>query len=100
MKYAITVDFRLNPGCAAEFLPLIDKNAALSLRDEPGCERFDVLTVDSDADHVLLYEVYADRQAFAAHCETAHFLEFDQVTRALVRDKQVVEFALRAPWRG
>lgn len=100
MKYAIVVDFRLHPGGASEFLPLIDKNASLSLHNEPGCERFDVLTSQADQDRVVLYEIYTDRAAFDEHCLSEHFREFDRAAQVLVQDKQVIEFDLRSPWHG
>ncbi|MDQ3558780.1 MAG: antibiotic biosynthesis monooxygenase, partial [Pseudomonadota bacterium] len=44
MPFAITVDFELAEGAREEFLKLVKANAAASVRDEPGCSRFDVLT--------------------------------------------------------
>ena len=45
-------------------LPLVCANAAASLKGEPECLRFDVLTPLAGGDEVLLYEVYRDRAAF------------------------------------
>ena len=42
-SYAITVEFKLKPGCMDEFLALVRDNAATSVRDEADCSRFDVL---------------------------------------------------------
>lgn len=41
--YVITVEFTLKPGTMRDFRRLIDQNALDSCRDEPGCQRFDVL---------------------------------------------------------
>lgn len=40
---------------------------------EPGCLRFDVVQELEDPARFLLYEVYRDAAAHAAHRETAHF---------------------------
>ena len=42
-SYAITVEFRLKPGCMDAFLTLVRDNAAASVREEAECSRFDVL---------------------------------------------------------
>ena len=100
LRFAITVDFELVEGARDEFLRLVKENAAASVRDEPGCTRFDVLTFRSgaeDHDRVFLYEIYEDRAAFEAHVRTAHFKSFDAATKAMVRRKTVVEFDA---WEG
>lgn len=95
LRYAITVDFELEVGARERFMELIGENAAASVRDEPGCLRFDVLTPRKSgggADRVFLYEIYADHAAFEAHLATPHFAAFDEQSRALVKRKAVAEF--------
>lgn len=93
-QFVIIVDFRLKPGARADFLRLINENARASCRDEPGCQRFDVLATQSDADRILLYEIYDDRAAFDAHIKTRHFASFNEASAALVADKKVTEFVM------
>lgn len=92
--YAITVEFKLKPGCMDEFLALVRDNAAASVRDEAGCSRFDVLVPRDSGrrDTVTLYEIYADRAAFDVHLATRHFLDFDLATRDMVLAKLIGEF--------
>lgn len=92
--FVIIVDFRLMPGTRAAFRPLMDANARASVRDEPGCRRFDVVEPEGDLERILLYEVYDDAAAFDAHCRTSHFLAFDAESAPLVKDKQVIRGAL------
>ncbi len=87
-KFALVVSFTLKPGAREAFLRLIRENAAASVRDEPGCYRFDVLTCD-DPDQVLLYELYADAAAFAEHVASPHFKSFDAASQDLVAAKTV-----------
>ncbi len=44
-----------------------------SVRDEPGCFRFDILEDKSIPTRFYLYEVYRDEEAFQAHLETPHY---------------------------
>ncbi len=85
-RFALVVSFTLKPGNRGAFLRLVRENASASVRDEPGCYRFDVLTSDH-ADQVLLYEIYADEAAFADHLATPHFKSFDDASRDLVAAK-------------
>ncbi len=94
--YAITVRFALREGARERFLALVNDNAAASVREEPGCLQFDVLTPLGESDgepYVLLYEVYIDRAALDTHAATAHFRAFDIASRDLVAGKEVLEFA-------
>jgi autoinducer 2-degrading protein len=93
-SFVILVDFRLKPGAKAAFRRLIDENARASCRDEPGCQRFDVMESPKQPDQILLYEIYDDRAAFDAHIRTAHFALFNEASAPLVATKVVTEFDL------
>lgn len=94
MSFVIVVDFKIKPGQMADFRKLIDDNAKASVRDEPGCSRFDVCAHRKDADRILLYEIYDDRAAFDAHLKTRHFAVFNEASAALVLDKNAAEYDL------
>jgi quinol monooxygenase YgiN len=83
------VDFRLKPGTSERFRSLIVENARASVRDEPGCRQFDVVTPNGESDRVLLYEIYDDAAAFEAHKRTPHYAVFDRESAALVAAKAV-----------
>jgi autoinducer 2-degrading protein len=87
--FALVVRFVLVPDTRAGFLALVADNAAQSVREEPGCCRFDVLEVLDRPDEVLLYEIYHDRAAFDLHLASAHYRRFDAATRTLVAQKTV-----------
>jgi quinol monooxygenase YgiN len=91
-RFVITVEFQLLPGALDPFLALIKDNARRSLADEPDCHRFDVLVRKGEPDHILLYEIYADRAAFDFHLKTRHFAEFSRASAPYVREKRVIEF--------
>lgn len=91
--YVVTVWFDLEPEHAETFRGAILENAAISLRDEPGCHRFDVCLSDDGA-RCFLYELYTDRAAFDEHLRTTHFQEFNQRSAPLVREKRVETFQL------
>jgi quinol monooxygenase YgiN len=86
----VVVDFRLKPGAIDPFRRLVVENARSSLRAEPGCRRFDVVTVEGDPDRIVLYEIYDGDESFAAHLRTPHYAAFDKASEALVAGKTVV----------
>ncbi len=73
---AIFVSIRVKPGLRDQFVEATLGDAIGSVRDEPGCFRFDVLTDDSDPDLVHLYEVYADQAAIEVHRTMPHYTEW------------------------
>ena len=70
--FGIFASIKIKSDQRESFLAGITENAKLSVKDEPGCLRFDVLRDDEDEDRYLLYEVYMDEAAFDAHLETPH----------------------------
>jgi autoinducer 2-degrading protein len=93
-NFVVIVDFRVRPGALAAFRRLIDENACSSAQTEPGCRRFDVLVPSGETDRVVLYEIYDDRAAFAAHVASAHFAKFQAESGELVSTKSVFEYDL------
>ena len=88
--FVITVTFSVKERYQDRFLRRVSQQAADSLKWEPDCRRFDVSVDLGDRRRVLLYEMYTDENAFAAHLATAHFLAFDRDTAGWF-DEKVVE---------
>lgn len=83
-NFALVVEFELKPGTADSFYPLIVENARASVANEPGCLQFDVVRHRDNPDRVVLYEVYADEAAFAAHAEMPHVAQFFAQGRPMI----------------
>lgn len=65
----------VKPECVEAFAEISKFNHDHS-RLEPGNVRFDVLQSNTDPTQFVLYEVYADEEAAAAHKKTAHYLRW------------------------
>ncbi|MDJ0638373.1 MAG: putative quinol monooxygenase [Paracoccaceae bacterium] len=92
--YVVTVRFQVKSGCEERFLTEMQRNAATSLSDEPGCHRFDVAIGEDGPGEVFLYELYTDRAAFDAHLSSAHFKSFDAQAADWVAGKDIACFHL------
>jgi (4S)-4-hydroxy-5-phosphonooxypentane-2,3-dione isomerase len=77
--FSLMVQLEVRPEDRDPFLAAITENAAASVRDEPGCHRFDVTAVEGDGSRFVLYELYDDAEAFEAHKRTPHFAAWRQV---------------------
>lgn len=77
MSFVVVPSFDVAPENLAAFLEAARADAVASVRDEPGCEQFDiVLNAEDSPRRVMFYEVYASRDAFEAHLETPHLKAF------------------------
>ena len=82
--FSLMVQMEVRPGRREQFLAGMAANAEASVRDEPGCLRFDVCSVDSDENRFVLYELYTDADAFAAHKAAPHFAQWRTVAEEVV----------------
>ena len=73
---AIFVTIQIKQGFKDRFMDALFDDARGSIRNEPGCFRFDILQDDGDPDRIHLYEVYADEQAVEAHRASPHFMKW------------------------
>lgn len=82
--FSLVVQMEVRPGRRDEFLAGMAANAQASVRDEPGCLRFDVCSVDGDENRFLLYELYTDAEAFAAHKAAPHFAQWRAIAERVL----------------
>jgi len=89
--FSLWVTLEVTPEGREEFLDAIAENARLSVQDEAGCYRFDVIELGEGSNLFAFYEVYRDREAFAKdHLDAPHFLSYKAVAaRVVVPESQV-----------
>ncbi|MFC0407460.1 putative quinol monooxygenase [Roseomonas elaeocarpi] len=87
--YVVIAEFRLKPEGRDRFLALARDDARLSVRDEPGCQGFELLLSEEDPNLAVLHEVYDNRAAFEAHLQAPHYAPFRDGTPALIEGKTV-----------
>ena len=71
--FALVVSLKVKPALRDTFLAAAEDDSICSVRDEPGCLRFDVLQDQADENHFYFYEVYRDDAAVQAHSQTPHY---------------------------
>ena len=88
--YCIIVKNVLKPDTKDDYLAAMLPNATASVRDEPGCHRFDVLEAREEPNTFYLYEIYDDPAALTAHKETSHYKESRIVLAECVNEASVI----------
>ena len=93
--FTVLVGLAVRPERLDEFVEGIRANAAASLRDEPGCLRFDVHQQVADPTRFLLHEIYADEASFTqAHRSAPHYAAWRAVVdRCVVPGSHVNTYA-------
>jgi autoinducer 2-degrading protein len=95
--YVVIVEVHVLADKIAEFLRFTRQNHE-GARSEPGNRRFDVLEQKDDPTRFVLYEVYEDETAFAAHQQTAHYLAWrDSVANLLAEPRKSKKLVSRFP---
>ena len=94
--FTVIVNLTVRPNRVEEFLDGIHANALASVRDEPGCLRFDVHRSTEQPQRFVLYEIYASPGAFyTQHRNTPHYVAWRKVaTHCLERGGQTNTFAV------
>jgi autoinducer 2-degrading protein len=82
--FALIVSLRIRPEKRDRFLAAAEANSTASVRDEPGCVRFDVVVDQADPNHFFYYEVYVDEAAFDAHKKTPHYAKWREAAAECV----------------
>ena len=76
--YAVCVTVRVKPENSQDFIAATKENARQSRLTEPGNVRFDVLQAEADPAQFFLYEVYREKDDFARHQQTPHYLKWKE----------------------
>ena len=95
--FAIWVELKVKPEAFDRLHAAALEDARSSVRDEPGCRRFDVLIPKDASDKLTFYEVYDDEDALDAHRQTPHFARFVAVLAEVGAERTITRFTLSNP---
>jgi (4S)-4-hydroxy-5-phosphonooxypentane-2,3-dione isomerase len=94
IRYAVWVEFDVAPERLEPFVQLVAQNARTSLREEAGCQQFDVLRPEPGGSRIALYEIYADKSSFEIHLASLHYHQFAELAAPMIVGKRVQTFWL------
>lgn len=92
--FVLLVSVEVKPHMRDVFLEEIEDNSIATVRDEPGCLRFDVVQDQDDPNRYYFYEVYVDEEAYTAHTRTPHLVRWRQAAAECLADRKLMNCAM------
>lgn len=84
----LVADLDITPGQRDTFVARARQHRENVLKNEPGCQRFDLLVPNDDDNKVILCEVYDDDAALELHLNTPHMKQYLEDTGPMVANRQ------------
>ena len=81
--YVVIAPIEIKAGYKEQYVKELIDDARDSLKDEPGCLRFDIIQDAAEPNRIWLYEVFKDQAAFQAHTQTPQSMKFRDATKGL-----------------
>jgi autoinducer 2-degrading protein len=93
--HAIIVEVETNPGCEEQYLEIIREHARLTLQEEEGCLRFEIIKpIERDgtpiANKVMINELYTDEPAVARHEKNPRMPGLRERAKRLVASQRLI----------
>ncbi len=84
----LVVELEIAQGQKERFLARALAHRENVLKNEPGCQRFDILVPQEGGDIVFLYEIYADQKAVETHIATPYMKEYLSDTGPMIANRK------------
>ena len=86
-------ELEVEPRYLQDYLAILTKEAAASVRLEPGVVCIFPMAEQAVPTRIRLLEIYASREAYEAHLQSPHFLEYKASTLPMVKSLRLVEMS-------
>jgi quinol monooxygenase YgiN len=83
--YVRVAEIEIDPSQLEAYKAAVKEQIEAAVRLEPGVLALYSVTDKDDPAHVFVFEMYADREAYKAHLETAHFKKYKVSTQDMVK---------------
>lgn len=86
-KVVLVVELEIKPERFEEFVDIVTKHGANTLKIEEGCRRFEVLKPQESKNKVFLVEMYADDAALDAHWNSDHMASYREKVSEMITSR-------------
>jgi quinol monooxygenase YgiN len=69
----------------------LKEHAETAVRVEPGVLTLYAVYEKNNPTHVMVFEIYANQDAYKTHLQTAHFLKYKTSTKDMVKSLELIE---------
>ena len=84
-------EIEIYPEKRAEYLSFAKEVGTVSMASEPGVIGLFSIQDQTDPCKVYILEVYADREAYLSHLQTAHFKKYKEGTARMVKSLKLID---------
>ena len=84
-------EIEIYPDKLDEYLSFAEEVGRVSMATEPGVIGLFSMRDKSDSCKVYILEVYADKEAYQAHLQTAHFKKYKEGTSSMVKSLKLID---------
>ena len=84
-------EIEIAPEYLEEYVAILKKEAAASVRLEPGVISIFPMSQKDHPTQVRILEIYADRVAYESHLQTPHFQEYKTTTLQMVKSLKLID---------
>ena len=85
VPYVRLAEIEIDPSQLEAYKTAVKEQIEAAVRLEPGVLAFYSVTDKENPANVIVFEMYADVEAYKAHLETAHFTKYKNVTQDMVK---------------
>jgi quinol monooxygenase YgiN len=89
--YVRVAQIEIDPAQTDRYVAAAKEVIETSVRTEPGVLALYSVAEKENPAHIIVFEMYADREAYQAHLETEHFKTYKALTQNMVRSLKLAD---------
>jgi quinol monooxygenase YgiN len=91
MAYVRVAEIEIDPDRLEPYRAALQEEINASVRLEPGVLALHAVSDKSNPARIIVFEIYADEAAYAAHLETPHFRKYKAAVESMVTSLKLTE---------
>ncbi len=88
-KISVIATFEVEESLFDECYQKLCGHAALSLKEDEGCERFDVMRPKKTSGRAMIYEIWSGKEALGVHADSEHTAQYRSATGHMVKNREL-----------
>ena len=90
-QYVQVAQIEIDPAQLESYRAAAREQIDAAIREEPGVLVLYSVSENDNPAHVIVFEIYKDRQAYRSHLETPHFKKYKAVTANMVKSLTLIQ---------
>jgi len=90
-QYVQVAQIEIDPAQLESYRAAAREQIDAAIREEPGVLVLYSVSENDNPAHVIVFEIYKDRQAYRSHLETPHFKKYKAITANMVKSLTLIQ---------